>query len=305
MELGIVGLGHMGGPMARRLLDAGHGLWVADIDSQATGRLADLGARVGDSPREVAEAADFVLTSLPTPDVVRDVVLGAEGIIHAGRARHVIDLSTTGIETARLVAERLAGCGKSLVDAPVSGGVTGARNGTLAVMVSCPDKVFDEVDPILRTIGKVFHVGREPGLGQAMKLVNNYLSAAALATTSEAMVVGVKAGLDPSVMLEVLNAGSGRNSATQDKFPRAVLPRTFDFGFATGLMYKDLRLFSAEAENLGVPLWVGSAIRQMWMHATEQLGSSSDFSTVVQLVESWAGTEVRGEVSAPEDRSGE
>jgi 3-hydroxyisobutyrate dehydrogenase-like beta-hydroxyacid dehydrogenase len=126
-----------------------------------------------------------------------------------------------------------------------------------------------------------------------MKLVNNYLSAAALATTSEAMVLGTKAGLDPRTMIDVLNAGSGRNSATQDKFPRSVLPRTFDHGFATGLMEKDLRLFAEEAAGLEVPLRVGSAVRQMWQQASSELGPASDFTSIVRLVEGWAGVEVR------------
>jgi 3-hydroxyisobutyrate dehydrogenase-like beta-hydroxyacid dehydrogenase len=162
-------------------------------------------------------------------------------------------------------------------------------------MVACPDADFAVVEPVVAHLGPVFHVGREPGLGQAMKLVNNYLSAAALATTSEAMVVGVKAGLDPAVMVDVLNAGSGRNSATQDKFPRAVLPGTFDFGFATGLMEKDIRLFAEEADGLGVPVWVGAAVRQLWLQARAQLGPSSDFTEVVRVLESLTGVQVRAD----------
>jgi 3-hydroxyisobutyrate dehydrogenase-like beta-hydroxyacid dehydrogenase len=300
MHLGFIGLGRMGTPMASRLLAAGHELVVSDIDPAATTRLAASGATVAATAAEVADRADLVLTSLPTPEVVREVVLGETGIITGQRINHLVDLSTTGAPTSRLIASQLAERGIATVDAPVSGGVDGASKGTLAVMVACSDVDFALAEQVIAALGKVFHVGREPGLGQAMKLVNNYLSAAALATTSEALVVGTKAGLDPRVMLDVINAGSGRNSATQDKFPRAVLPGTFDFGFATGLMEKDLRLFTEEAAGLQVPLWVGSAVRQLWMQSTHQLGAASDFTTVVQLIESWAGVEVRAGQEARE-----
>jgi len=135
-------------------------------------------------------------------------------------------------------------------------------------------------------------VGERPGLGQTMKLCNNLLSATALAISSEAMVLGVKAGLDPKMMLDVINTGSGRNSATQDKFPRSVLPRTFDFGFGTGLMYKDVRLCMEEAERLGVQMWVGPAVRQMWLQACMELGPESDFTAIVKCVERLAQVEV-------------
>jgi 3-hydroxyisobutyrate dehydrogenase-like beta-hydroxyacid dehydrogenase len=176
----------------------------------------------------------------------------------------------------------------------VSGGVSGARNGTLALMVACPREMFERLQTILRPIGKVFFIGDRPGMGQTMKLVNNLLSAAAIAITSEGMVMGVKAGLDPKVMLDVINAGSGRNSATQDKFPRSVLPRTFDFGFPTELLYKDVKLCLDEAEALGIPMWVGNSVRQMLAVTKAAQGPDSDFTTLVKCIEEWAGVEVKG-----------
>jgi 3-hydroxyisobutyrate dehydrogenase-like beta-hydroxyacid dehydrogenase len=161
-------------------------------------------------------------------------------------------------------------------------------------MVSCPRPTFEELEPVLKVFGKPFFLGETPGSAQTMKLANNLLAAAALAVSSEAIVMGVKAGLDPRTMLEVINAGSGRNSATQDKFPRAVLPRTFDFGFATGLSYKDVRLCVDEAEALGVPMVVGSAVRQLLAVTNATFGAESDFTNVVRTVEQWAGVEVRG-----------
>ncbi len=161
-------------------------------------------------------------------------------------------------------------------------------------MVACPPALFAHLAPVLATFGKVFHVGERAGLGQVMKLANNLLSATAMAITAEAVVMGVKAGLDPRTMIEVINAGSGRNTATQDKFPNAVLPRSFDFGFATGLMYKDVKLCLDEAEAQQVPMWVGSAVRQLWQYANARLGPDSDFTQIVQCLEDWAGVEVGG-----------
>ncbi|MCE0764248.1 NAD(P)-dependent oxidoreductase [Pseudonocardia kujensis] len=293
MELGFVGLGRMGSRMATRLVDAGHDLVVHDVDAEAVEALVALGATAAGSAEQVADRAEVVLTSLPTPAIVLDVVLGPDGLAQGGAVRRVVELSTTGTRTARRIAGELCSRGVTAIDAPVSGGTSGAEKGTLAVMASAPAADFAALQPVLSVLGKVFHVGMEPGLGQAMKLVNNYLSAAALATTSEAMAVGAKAGLDPRTMLDVLNAGSGRNSATQDKFPRSVLPGSFDFGFATGLMEKDLGLFAEEAANLRVPTWVGSVVHQMWRQARDQLGADSDFTSIARLVEEWAGVEVR------------
>jgi len=179
------------------------------------------------------------------------------------------------------------------IDSPVSGGVTGAEKGTLAVMVSGPRGEFDLLAPVLSIFGKPFFIGERPGSAQTMKLANNLLSATAMAATSEAMVMGVKAGLDPTVMIDVINSSSGRSTASEAKFPKSVLPGTFDFGFATGLMYKDLRLCLEEAETLGVPMWIASAVKQMFQLANSQIGPDQDFTTVIQCIERWAGVEVR------------
>jgi 3-hydroxyisobutyrate dehydrogenase-like beta-hydroxyacid dehydrogenase len=191
------------------------------------------------------------------------------------------------------ISEALAPKGIVQIDSPVSGGPGGAEKGTLAVMVSGPSAEIELLRPALSVIGKIFVIGERPGMAQTMKLANNLLSATAMAATSEAMVMGVKAGLDPAVMIEVINAGSGRNSASQDKFPRSILPGTFDYGFTNGLRYKDVRLCLNEAEGMGVPMWVGSMVRQMFQLSTMQYGADADFTTVVKCVEAWAGVEVR------------
>jgi 3-hydroxyisobutyrate dehydrogenase-like beta-hydroxyacid dehydrogenase len=289
-HLGFIGVGRMGGPMARRLLEAGYGLTVYDTNEAAVAPLVAKGAQRASSPGQVASAAETVLASLPTPEVVRSV---AAAVTAGNRIKTFVDLSTTGPRVAAEVAGSLEEHGITTIDSPVSGGVAGAEKGTLAVMVSGPAEFVERLRAPLEVIGKVFVVGDKPGLGQTMKLVNNLLSVAALAITSEGIVMGVKAGLDPKLMTEIINAGSGRNSATQDKFPKAIIPRTFDAGFATGLAYKDVKLCLEEAEALGVPMLVGNVVRQLLGITKALYGADSDFTSIVRPVEAWAGVEVK------------
>lgn len=291
---GFVGVGRMGGPMATRLLKDGRKVCVFDRSETAVEELVALGAQKAGSATEVASVAKTVFLSLPNPEIVQAVVLGKDGISEGTQVKRVVDFSTIGPRMAGLLAKALGEREIAYADAPVSGGIAGATNGTLAVMVSCPNAVFAEIESVLKTFGKVFHLGEGAGQAQTMKLANNLLAAAAIAISSEAMVMGVKAGLDPRLMLDIINAGSGRNSATQDKFPRSVLPGTFDFGFATGLSYKDVRLCVDEAESLGVPMIVGAAVREMLAVTNAVYGADSDFTSICRLVESWGGVEVRG-----------
>jgi 3-hydroxyisobutyrate dehydrogenase-like beta-hydroxyacid dehydrogenase len=293
MEIGFVGLGTMGFHMARRLIEAGHSLVVYDTRPEAVERLTQLGASPASSPREVADRVETVMASLPSLDAVWAVAAGTGGVIEGKKIKRFVDLSTSGARMAHRIAEALAPKNIVQIDSPVSGGPGGAEKGTLAVMISGPAADVELLSPALSVFGKVFVIGERPGMAQTMKLANNLLSATAMAATSEAMVMGVKAGLDPAVMIEVINAGSGRNSASQDKFPRSILPGTFDYGFTNGLMYKDVRLCLDEAEGMGVPMWVGSMVRQMFQLATTQQGADADFTTIVKCVEQWAGVEVR------------
>jgi 3-hydroxyisobutyrate dehydrogenase-like beta-hydroxyacid dehydrogenase len=292
-HVGFIGLGRMGQPMASNLIKGGYELTVYDINQRSMEDLAAKGARAASSPAAVASAVDTVLLSLPTPPIVREVALGRDGVASGTKVKTVIDLSTTGATMAREIAEALAKKGMTAVDAPVSGGVAGAVKGTLAVMVACARPLYAELEPMLKNIGKVFHIGERPGMGQTMKLCNNLLSATAVAASSEVVVFGVKAGLDPAVMIEVINAGSGRNTATQDKFPKSILPRTFDFGFAMGLMYKDVKLCLEEAEAAGAQMWIANAVRQMWQLANHELGPDRDFTELIRVLERWAGVEVK------------
>jgi 3-hydroxyisobutyrate dehydrogenase-like beta-hydroxyacid dehydrogenase len=293
-QLGFIGVGRMGGFMTRRLLAAGYEVIVTDPSEAAVAALVEHGATRAGSSAEVAAGSDIVFASLPSPAVVETVALANDGVAHGGRVKVFVDLSTTGSRVAMKVAEGLAAQGIVSVDCPVSGGLAGAKNGTLAVMVSCPRATYAELEPILAVFGKLFYVGEKPGSAQTLKLVNNLLAACAMAISAEGMVMGMKAGLDPRVMIDVINVSSGRNSAIQDKFPKSVLPGTFDFGFMTGLSYKDVRLCLDEAEAMGIPMVVGSSVRQMLAVTNALYGPESDFTSIVRSVETWAGVEVRG-----------
>jgi 3-hydroxyisobutyrate dehydrogenase-like beta-hydroxyacid dehydrogenase len=293
MDIGFIGLGKMGFPMAGRLLDAGHRLTVFDTSRDAMDRVVALGAQAAGSAREVADRVETVMASLPTPDIVLAVAAGAGGVIEGKHVRRFVDLSTTGAVMARRISAALGERNIVQIDSPVSGGVRGAEQGTLAVMASGPRAEIAVVELALAVFGKVFFIGEQAGAGQTMKLANNVLSATAMAATSEAMVMGVKAGLDPRVMLDVINAGSGRNTASEQKFPRNILPRSFDLGFTNGLMMKDVTLCLSEAQALGVPMAVVETVARMVQRACDEIGSDRDLTTIVQPVERRAGVEVR------------
>ena len=236
MDIGFIGLGNMGAHMARRLVEAGHKVFVYDTRQEAIGNIAALGGIATRSPKEVADAAETVMVSLPTPDIVLKVATGPDGVIEGKKVCRFVDLSTTGSVMAQRIFKALAARNIVQIDAPVSGGVRGAEKGTVAVMASGPRADVAAVESVLKVIGKFFYIGERPGAGQTMKLCNNVLSAAAMVATSESMVTGVKAGLDPRIMLDVINASSGRSTATEQKFPEVVLPRSFNQGFTAGLM---------------------------------------------------------------------
>jgi 3-hydroxyisobutyrate dehydrogenase-like beta-hydroxyacid dehydrogenase len=282
----------MGGPMSRRLIEAGNSVCVFDASADAIQPLRAAGAEVATSPEDVGAKADIVFVSLPSPDIVQSVVL--DGIGRGSRVKIIVDLSTSGPGMAGRVSQALAERDIAWIDSPVSGGIAGATKGTLAVMASGPKEPFATVEPLLKIFGKVFFVGEKAGLAQVAKLANNLLAASALVISSEAMAMGVKAGLDPKVLLDIINVSSGRNSATQDKFPRAILTRTFDFGFATGLSYKDVRLCVDEAEAMGVPMVAGAIVRQMLAITSAKFGANSDFTSIAKVVEEWAGVEIKG-----------
>lgn len=289
-QVGFVGLGAVGAPMARRLLEAGHHLSVYDIAPEAVDALAQAGAEACESAHAVADAAELVLVSLPSPDVVSEV---ARDLAGGSALRVYVDLSTTGPAMAEEVAELLGGTGVGVVDAPVSGGIAGAESGKLTIMVSgAPDHV-SVVRPVLERLGsRIFVVGDRPGQGQAVKVINNLMSACSLAITAEATSLGVKAGLDPATLLEVIAASSGSNTAAAQKFPAYVLTRTFDQGFRLGLMAKDVRLCLSEARRHHVPMLLGATVEQLWNLGDATFPDDADFIEIVKMFEAWANVRI-------------
>jgi len=294
MEIGFIGLGKMGFPMARRLVEAKHQLVVFDTSKAAMDKLVALGAQAAHSPKEVADRVETVMASLPSLQACLDVATGKNGVIEGAKVKRFVDLSTTGSQMAVRIHDLLAKRNIVQLDSPVSGGVGGAEKGTLAVMVSGPKADFEAIKPALEVIGKPFYISAKPGAGQTMKLANNFLSATATVATCEAVVMGVKSGLDPKVMIDVINSGSGMNTASRDKFPRSILPRTFDFGFATGLMVKDVRLAIEEMKALGLKMEVAEAVGRLWETVLREEGADSDFTYAIKPIEKAAGIVVGG-----------
>jgi 3-hydroxyisobutyrate dehydrogenase-like beta-hydroxyacid dehydrogenase len=289
MALGFVGVGNMGLPMAEKLLDAGQELVVHDIRATALEPLTKRQARPAASPREVADKAELVFVSLPTLDALRAVVTGPDGVINGRAVKTVINTCTVGVPLVEELERALTAKGISLVDCPISGGPPGARAGTLAVMISGDPALVESVKPIVACWGPVTVAGNKPGLAQVLKLTNNILSAVSLAATCEAYVMGAKGGLDPEVMTEAINRGSGRNSATQSKFPTSVLNRKFDYGAPMHILAKDVDLAIEQGERLGIPMWVCQAARLMYKHAMFNGMRDKDITELVRVVEAGSG----------------
>ncbi|MFT5392471.1 MAG: 3-hydroxyisobutyrate dehydrogenase-like beta-hydroxyacid dehydrogenase [Gammaproteobacteria bacterium] len=292
--LGFVGVGQMGLPMARNLIAAGHKLIAFDACGAALDAIVEAGARAAQSPLDVASQADVVFVSLPTPQVVRSVALGENGIVFGTQIKAYVDLSTTGSTVAREVSVGLRERNIEVLDCPVSGGERGAVSGSLTLMMAGSESLCEALQAPLGAIGsKSFYVGAEVGLAQTLKLCNNFLSAANNVAAAEAMVTAVKGGLDANVALDVINASSGRNSATDGKFSELVLTRRFDKSMKTRLLHKDLALFTAEADALGVPTWVGANVKQLLAFSLTQGMGEEASVTMVKHWERWAGVEVR------------
>lgn len=276
--------------MARRLVQAGHRVSVYDVAPAAVEALSEAGAEACESARAVADAAELVLVSLPSPDVVSEV---ARELAGGSALRTYVDLSTTGPQVAEEVAELLGGAGVGAVDAPVSGGIAGAESGQLTVMVAGAAEDVALARPVLERLGsRIFVVGDRPGQGQAVKVINNLMSACSLAITAEATSLGVKAGLDPATLLEVIAASSGSNTAAAQKFPAYVLTRTFHQGFRLGLMAKDVRLCLSEARRHQVPMLLGATVEQLWNLGDATFPDDADFIEIVKMFEEWANVRI-------------
>ena len=293
MQAGYLGVGNMGLPMAGKILDAGHELVVYDINDTAMQPLLERQARRAASPKDLGDLCETVFVSLPTLKALRDVVWAPDGLLAGARLKLLVNTCTVGVPLVREMEAACAKRGITLLDCPISGGPEGARAGTLAVMVSGDAAAIETVKPLIAQWGKTLVVaGDKPGAAQVLKLTNNILFAVALAATSEAMVMGVKGGLEPDVMLQAINAGSGRNLATMTIFPKAVLTGTFDFGAPLHILEKDVDLAIAQGEDLGVPMWVCQAARLVYKHAAFEGRGNHDISRLVEVIEKGAGIKI-------------
>lgn len=283
--LGFVGLGNMGTPMVRRLVEAGYTVRGFDTDPAARDRIAT----PVDELTEVAKGADAILLMLPNSDVVEHVLYKG-GLLEAARPGTVlVDMGSSRPHSTRTVAEWSASRGVPMVDAPVSGGVVGAEAGTLTVMAGGAAGDVDRVRPPLAQLGtKVSHVGGV-GAGHALKALNNLMSATHLLVSSEALLAGQEFGLDPAVMLEVVNGSSGRSGSTETKWPKFVLPGTFDSGFGLRLMLKDMRIAVDLARETGWPSALGESAVELWTKAAEELPADADHTEIVRWLQNEHG----------------
>jgi len=291
MDLGFLGLGQMGSAIAERLEQRGARLHVFDQSEKALAPFLERGAIRHASPQDVANAAPVVFACLPNGKVSESV---APAIAAGGSVKIYVEMSTIGSPTLKQIEQTVAAKGITLLDCPVSGGPKGARAGTLTVIAAGPPAARQQVMPWLQRIGgRVFEVGDTVGQAQLMKLVNNLVNAANMATAFEALVLGAKGGLDPDQMVEVLNVSTGQNSATLTKVPKSVLTGTFDYGASLTTMLKDVVLGLQEAEALAVPMWVHEQVETLWRFGEQQGLGTADFTALIKVMEGWAGVQVR------------
>ena len=293
-RIGFIGLGNMGTPMAGHLAAAGFQVMAADANPATLERVCSaVPCERAASLAHLGRACGVVITMLPDGAAVRQVLLGPEGVAAAlAPGAVVLDMSSSEPLGTRALAAQLAQASVSLIDAPVSGGVKRAVAGTLAIMAGGEPAPIARCRRILATLGTVFRSGAS-GSGHAVKALNNYLSAVALAATAEAMLAGEKFGIDPATMLEILNHSTGRNTATDQKYPAFVLSGKFDSGFALGLMAKDLRIALGLAEAVGTPASLLSECSGLWDAAQRRLGFGADNTEIVRYLQRlpWANAD--------------
>ncbi|MDZ4230876.1 MAG: NAD(P)-dependent oxidoreductase [Dehalococcoidales bacterium] len=296
--IGFIGLGNMGTPMAQNLLEAGYSLVVYDISEKTMEDLVKSGAESASSPREVARRSPVIITMLPGSAEVEAVVLGADGVIEGAESGSiVIDMSSSYPSSTRMISQRLAAKGIRMLDAPVSGGTRGAREGTLSILVGGNEQDYNECHPIFETMGKnIYYIG-ETGTGHAVKALNNLCSACSMVITSEVLVTATRLGLSPDKVIEVINASSGRSWSTQFKFPTFVLNDAFNSGFSINLMNKDLGIALDLGRELNIPMFVGAEVQQIYNHAVGRGYGEECHTAVVKVIEDWGGVKVRSRKS--------
>jgi 3-hydroxyisobutyrate dehydrogenase-like beta-hydroxyacid dehydrogenase len=268
LKVGLIGAGNMGQPMAHRMLDQGIDLAVCDRNPAALAPLRERGATIADTPLELANRCQIVIASMPSREASLAVALGEQGVAEGSALRVYVETSTLGSGTIDKIAQGLRERGIGIIDAPVSGGPPGARAGTLAVLASGAQSDFDAARATLEVLaGNLIYLGAKPGISQVAKIINNHVSAAGRMAVFEGLAMGVKAGLDPKILNDVLNAGSGRNYTTTHKVPAAILSGTFKYNGPLSIGLKDEALVLEEAERHGAALWLAPRILELYREA--------------------------------------
>ena len=267
LKVGLIGAGNMGQPMAHHLLDEGVDLTVCDRNPAAIAPLVERGAQVAATAVELANACELVIASMPSRAASLDVALGEQGIVNGTAVRVYVETSTLGSATIETIANALRAKGIGMIDAPVSGGPPGARAGTLAVLSSGSEEDFAFAQTTLNVIGKPIYLGAKPGISQVAKVINNHVSAAGRMAVFEGLAMGVKAGLDPKIVNDVLNAGSGRNYTTTHKVPAAILTGLYKYNGPLSIGLKDEALVLEEAERHGAAMWLAPRILELYREA--------------------------------------
>lgn len=301
-SVGLIGVGKMGTPMTRRLVETGHKVITYDIDAGALKRAETCGAETASSPKAVAERCNPIITILPNSEAVESAILGVNGVLEGGKKGDVlIEMTTAYPLSSKKIANKLREKGMRMLDAPVSGGVQGAREGTLSIMVGGDGDILEMYMPLLRVLGsKIIHMG-SVGNGHTMKAVNNFLSACTMVATSEGLALATKAGLDPGKVIEVLQNSSGRSYSTDYKFPKYVLTRKFDDGFRMGLQNKDLKIFTDLGRDLDCPVFLGNMVQQIIGLATSLGYKEKGHTSIAEFMERWAEVKIQAEMR--KDRS--
>lgn len=292
--VGFIGLGAMGDPMAKRVAAGGYPLVVLDADAAKTDEIAHAtGAVAATNGRELAAACDIIVTMLPSSAVVRAVLDGENGVAAGLKPGTVfLDMSSGVPETTRMIAQELSEKGVTLLDCPVSGGVSRAITGDLAIMAGGEDDGYAVGEAVLACMGSSITRTGPVGSAHAMKALNNLVSAGGFLIGIEALLIGSRSGLDPALMVDILNVSTGMNNATQKKFKQFVLSRKFNAGFGFDLMVKDLGIAMGIAENTNTTAPFANLCREMWQGAQKSLGSGLDHTDVARFSEMLAGSEL-------------
>ena len=293
-KIGFIGVGKMGSSMVSNLLKNGYSVVVYDISKEAVDRIIELGGEKANSPKEVAERAEIIISSLPRAQDVEETYLGEDGILKSARkGTIIIDTSTISPVTTKKVAEKAAEVGVKVLDAPVSGSPQIAAKGELTLMVGGDKEAFQECEEVLKVLGKTIHYVGGVGSGHIIKLVNNMMSTGNLIVAAEAFCLGVRAGIDPDLLFEVLSTSRGRSHQFVERFPTKVLKGEFQAGFTVDYARKDLETALEMARGLKVPLPVASLCLQVYTAASASGIGEEDFVAVIKIFEEYAKVKAR------------